>query len=136
VSETTATTETTAPSATAAVVSVVDNPKFGKILVDKNGMTLYVFDKDTTGKSNCSGDCLVKWPALAVEDENAKITPPEGVTADFAVITRDDGSYQVTANGLPLYTYAKDTKPGDVVGQAVGEVWWVVGADGAKITEK
>jgi len=118
------------------VVNLVDNPTLGKILVASNGMTLYVFDKDTTGKSNCTGDCLVKWPALTVDNENATIKADEGVTAEFAVITRDDGTYQVTANGLPLYFYYKDTKPGDVTGQAVGEVWWVVGADGAKITQK
>jgi predicted lipoprotein with Yx(FWY)xxD motif len=58
------------------------------------------------------------------------------VTGDWAVITRDDGTYQVTVNGMPLYTYAKDTKAGDVVGQAVGDVWWVVSADGKKIDKQ
>jgi len=134
--ETTATTGTTEATGSGAIVTVADNPTLGKILVDKNGMTLYVFDKDTVGKSNCTGDCLVKWPALTVEDENTVLTPGEGVTAELAVITRDDGTYQVTANGMPLYFYQKDTKPGDVVGQAVGEVWWVVGPDGEKITQK
>jgi len=134
--ETTATTKTSETTGSGAIVVVVDTPKLGKILVDKNGMTLYVFDKDTAGKSNCTGDCLVKWPALTVEDEKTVLTPGEGVTGELAVITRDDGTYQVTANGMPLYTYQKDTKPGDVVGQAVGEVWWVVGPDGEKITKK
>jgi predicted lipoprotein with Yx(FWY)xxD motif len=57
----------------------------------------------------------------------------DGVTGDVATITRDDGSRQITVNGLPLYLYAPDEAPGDVTGQGVGGVWWVVGPDGAKI---
>jgi predicted lipoprotein with Yx(FWY)xxD motif len=114
------------------LVAVSDNPTLGQILVDNNGMTLYIFDKDSTDKSNCASDCLKNWPALTVEDENAAPPPGEGVTGKLAVITRDDGTYQVTVNGMPLYTYAKDTKAGDVMGQAAGEVWWVVSPDGMK----
>ena len=124
------------PQAEMAMVTVSEDPMLGKILVDSKGMTLYMFDKDSSGKSNCSGDCLKNWPALTVADENAVITPGAGVTGDWAVITRDDGTYQVTVNGMPLYTYAKDTQAGDVVGQAVGDVWWVVSADGKKIDKK
>jgi predicted lipoprotein with Yx(FWY)xxD motif len=95
-----------------------------------------MFDNDSSGKSNCDADCLKNWPALTVADEKAVITPGAGVTGDWAVITRDDGTYQVTVNGMPLYTYAKDTKAGDVVGQAVGDGWWVVSADGKKIDKQ
>jgi predicted lipoprotein with Yx(FWY)xxD motif len=125
-----------AGTAANALVQVADNPTLGTILVDSNGMTLYVFDNDTSGTSNCTGDCLQRWPALTVADEDEEITTGEGVTAELAVITRDDGTYQVTANGMPLYTYAEDAAPGDVNGQGVGEVWWVVGPDGTKITQQ
>jgi len=120
----------------APVVNVATDPKLGKILVDGKGMTLYVFDKDTTGKSNCNGNCLIKWPALGAADDNTKVTSDSSITGTFSIITRDNGDYQVAINGMPLYTYQPDTKPGDTTGQAVGEVWWVVGTDGNKITTK
>jgi predicted lipoprotein with Yx(FWY)xxD motif len=58
----------------------------------------------------------------------------DGVTGDVGVITGTDGKPQLTLNGLPLYYYLKDTAPGDVLGQAKSEVWWVVAPDGSKIT--
>jgi hypothetical protein len=58
----------------------------------------------------------------------------DGVTGDVDTITRDDGTRQITLDGLPLYTYAADSHPGDVTGQGVGGIWWVVAADGAKVT--
>jgi predicted lipoprotein with Yx(FWY)xxD motif len=58
----------------------------------------------------------------------------EGVSGDVATIERDDGTRQVTLDGLPLYTYVGDADPGDVTGQGVQEVWWVVSPDGAKVT--
>ncbi|WP_438810678.1 hypothetical protein, partial [Proteus mirabilis] len=38
--------------------------KAGKVLATEKGMTLYTFDKDAKGKSNCDADCLKKWPAF------------------------------------------------------------------------
>jgi predicted lipoprotein with Yx(FWY)xxD motif len=117
-----------------ALVMLHEDAKLGKILVDAKGMTLYVFDKDEKDKSNCTGNCLINWPALTVKDEKEELTAGEGVTGKLGVIERDDGTYQVTIDGMPLYYYAKDAKAGDTTGQGVGDVWWVVGADGAKIT--
>jgi predicted lipoprotein with Yx(FWY)xxD motif len=117
-------------------VKVAEDAKLGKILVDAKGMTLYLFDKDEAGKSNCSGGCIKNWPALTVKDEDEKMTPGEGVTAKLEVIDRGDGTYQITANGMPLYYYAKDTKAGDTTGQGVGDVWWVLSPDGTKVTTK
>lgn len=139
--ETKSTTETTssaAQSATTAkpMVMLHENATMGKILVDGKGMTLYIFDKDSMGKSACTGDCVTKWPLFTAADEKEVITMSEGVTAKFGVIKRDDGKYQITANGMPLYYYANDKAAGEVNGQAVGDVWWVVGADGSKISKK
>ncbi len=50
-------------------------------------------------------------------------------------ITGVDGKHQITFDGWPLYYFAKDTKAGDVTGQGVGKVWWVLGADGSKISK-
>jgi predicted lipoprotein with Yx(FWY)xxD motif len=58
----------------------------------------------------------------------------DGVTGDVDTITATDGSTQVTLNGWPLYYYAGDSAAGDTAGQGVNEVWWVVGANGEKIT--
>ena len=122
-------------SAGETLIMLYDDATLGKILVDAKGMTLYVYDRDTENKSNCAADCVAKWPLLTVTDENAVIKAGDGVTAKFGVIKRDDGKFQVTANGLPLYYYIDDKASGDVTGQAVGQVWWVLGADGNKISQ-
>jgi predicted lipoprotein with Yx(FWY)xxD motif len=87
------------------------------LVAGSNGMTLYTFTKDVanSGKSACTGDCIVKWPALTV-DSGAKPSAGDGVSGALATITRDDGTLQVTYNGLPLYFFQGDTKPGDANG--------------------
>lgn len=86
------------------------------ILTDTRQMSLYTFDKDTTGKSNCNGGCAAKWPPLLAED-NATATAP------YSLVTRDDGKQQWAVNGQPLYAWIKDTKPGDTTGDGVKGVW-------------
>jgi predicted lipoprotein with Yx(FWY)xxD motif len=106
----------------------------GKIVVDGNGRTVYVFDKDTPGKSNCEADCLAKWPVVPAGEGTPQL---EGIDASLVgTVTRSDGSKQLSIGGLPVYLFAQDTKAGEAKGQAVGGVWWVVGADGKKITKQ
>jgi predicted lipoprotein with Yx(FWY)xxD motif len=81
----------------------------GAVLTDPKGMTLYTFDKDSDGKSACNGPCATNWPVLKAEASDA---PGDGYT----IITRDDGSKQWAYKGKPLYTFAKDQKPGDITG--------------------
>jgi predicted lipoprotein with Yx(FWY)xxD motif len=92
--------------------------KSGGMLVDAKGMTVYTFDKDTAGKSACTGPCAQNWPPVAA-GEGAL---PEPYTA----VTRDDGSKQLAYKGKPLYTFAKDKKPGDKTGDKFKEMWHVV----------
>jgi predicted lipoprotein with Yx(FWY)xxD motif len=122
----------TSSSTSAAALKTADT-SLGTVVVDGKGMTVYYFDKDVanSGTSNCSGECLAKWPAVTATSDSPTV---DGVTGQVGVITRDDGTKQITLNGLPLYLWAGDAKPGDVTGQAVGGVWWVVGPDGTKIT--
>ena len=90
----------------------------GTILVDgATGMTLYNFTKDTkdSGKSACTGGCIDTWPALTVAAGGTP-TGGDGVTGTLATITRDDGTLQVTYNGLPLYFFKNDKAPGDLNG--------------------
>lgn len=96
--------------------------------VGPNGLTLYVFDKDTAGKSNCqAGQCLQNWPPLTAA--NGAISLGTGLTAsDFNTIARDDGSAQVTFKNIPLYFFAGDSAPGDKNGDGVGGIWHVATA--------
>jgi predicted lipoprotein with Yx(FWY)xxD motif len=115
----------------AATVMVAANPKLGNILVDAQGMTLYVFGADTPGTSNCNGACAQNWPPLTVASGNP--VAGSGVTGTLDVIARSDGTRQVTRDGMPLYTFAVDKQPGDTSGQGVnafGGVWTVVPASG------
>jgi predicted lipoprotein with Yx(FWY)xxD motif len=106
----------------------------GSIVVDKEGMTVYMFDKDVqnSGASSCSGQCLEAWPPVVAESDNPTV---DGVTGEVGTITRDDGTEQVTLDGWPLYYWQGDSAPGDTTGQAVQGVWWVLTADGARMTE-
>jgi len=117
----------TADAATLAL-KMADS-SLGSILVDGKGMTLYLFTKDTPNVSNCSGQCLVAWPALV-----GKPTAGTGVDdSKLGSFTRPDGSTQASYNGWPLYYWQNDTKPGDVTGQNVNSVWFVLDADGKAI---
>lgn len=90
--------------------------KAGPVLVDADGMTLYVYDKDKPRTSSCTGLCAVVWPP-AVAKKNAQ--PHDG----FTVIVREDGSRQWTYKGRPLYGYVGDSKPGDISGDNDDGVW-------------
>jgi len=107
----------------------------GTIVTDGKGMTLYMFDKDTKGGSTsaCSGQCLAAWPPALM---GAAAPAASGVTGTVAAIDTPDGKKQLTLGGWPLYYWAKDTKPGDVTGQAVKDVWWVLDAAGTPIKTK
>jgi predicted lipoprotein with Yx(FWY)xxD motif len=125
---------TEAPTASAAgtTVNLGSTEKLGSFLVDDQGMTLYLFTKDTPNTSNCYDKCATAWPPLLTTDEPVA---GEGVDASLlGTTTRTDGTVQVTYNGWPLYYYEKDKAPGDVVGQDVGGVWFVVSATGEQVT--
>ena len=95
-------------TAFAQVAKVADTPK-GKVYVDAKGMTLYTFDKDSDGKSACNGPCATNWPPLmATADAKA--------SGDWTVVIRDDGSKMWALKGKPVYTFIKDTAPGDTTG--------------------
>ena len=88
----------------------------GEVLTDAKGMTLYTFDKDTAGTSNCYDKCAVNWPPLIAA---------AGAAADdeYTLIERKDGTMQWAYDGKPLYLWIKDAKPGDMTGDGVNDVW-------------
>lgn len=124
---------TTAPATEGATVDLkTASSSAGDIVVDGKGMSVYYFTKDVkdSGKSNCTGECLVAWPPVITTSDTPKV---EGVTGTVGTITTADGKKQVTVNGMPVYLWEKDKAPGDVTGQGVGNVWYLVAPDGTMI---
>jgi predicted lipoprotein with Yx(FWY)xxD motif len=121
-----------AEASAATSVQLADSP-LGQILVDAEGNTLYGFTNDVDGVSTCTDDCAATWPAHLIEGEPVL---GEGLDpAVFSVVEGADGGQQLKAGKWPLYRFSGDSAPGDVNGQGVGEVWFVVGADGSLIKD-
>lgn len=94
-------------------------PMTGRVMTNASGMTLYTYDKDEIGKSNCDGACAVYWPPLL----GGAAASPAG---DLTLISREDGEKQWANNGKPLYTFADDKKPGEINGDGYKGIWHVV----------
>ena len=113
----------------------VTSANLGKILVDSQGRTLYLFTKDKGTTSACSGACAVNWPPLAA---SGKATIGNGAKASLVSTTmRSDGKTQLTYNGHPLYLFKEDTKAGQTNGQglnAFGGLWYAVSPAGSQVT--
>lgn len=125
--------EASAPSASGADVMTAET-SLGEVIVDGKGMTLYMFDKDTQGgdTSACTGACLQNWPPLIASGGEPKA---DGVTGELGTIETPDGKMQVTVNGWPLYYFAGDSAAGDVKGQGVQDVWWVLSPAGERMAD-
>ena len=95
----------------------------GQILTDGNGFTLYVFTNDAVNQSTCSGTCATIWPPVLIS--NDQITIPSGLPGTVGAIIRQDGTMQMTYNGMPLYRYSADSLPGQANGQGFGGKWFV-----------
>ncbi len=88
-----------------------------EILTDAKGMTLYIWDKDAVGVSNCYDQCATNWPPILVDASTA-------VSGDFTLVDRKDSDMKIVAyKGWPLYLWIKDAKPGDTTGDGVGGTW-------------
>jgi predicted lipoprotein with Yx(FWY)xxD motif len=112
----------------------VHSSKLGRILVDRRGRTLYLFEKDKKGKSACYGACASYWPPLLTR---AKPVAGARVKAKLLGVTRrKNGTRQVTYAGHPLYRYVADSKAGQTTGEGstlFGAGWDVVAPSGKKI---
>jgi predicted lipoprotein with Yx(FWY)xxD motif len=120
---------TTTTAATAAGTLRLADSKFGKILTDDTGRTLYLFTNDTKNKSACAGACLTTWPVYAP----ATISASAGIDGTKLASIDNAGKKQATIDGVPLYYFSGDTKAGDTNGQGVGGIWYVVDATGKAI---
>ncbi len=127
------TSSATASVSGAAEVSTLKTG-LGTILVAANGHTLYLFEGDKNGKSNCKGDCAGSWPPLM---SSGKPKAGSGVNASLlGLTTREEGGTQVTYNGHPLYEFIADKERGQTSGEglkAYGAAWYVVSPAGSAI---
>ena len=130
-SVTATTTTATKTGATAGALALATTSK-GKVLVDSEGRTLYLYTKDTQNKpSTCDAACATTFPP-----EVASGTPVAGTgldTSKLSLLKRTDGTEQLAYNGWPLYRYTKDTKAGDDTGEGIGGIWFLVDATGNAI---
>ena len=109
-------------------VNAAHNAKFGSLLVNAGGMTLYHYTAEKRGSIACTGACTQLWPPVLV-----KTKPIAGagiVAGKLSTIKRPDGTKQVTYAGFALYRYAADKKAGDVKGQGVEGAWFAVTSAG------
>jgi len=122
------------PSKGSSVTVGVWQSKLGRILVDGRMHSLYLFEKDKHTKSTCNGACAIAWPPLIASGK-----PRAGAGANSSLLgrtKRKDGSWQVTYNRHPLYTFIKDTKKGETNGEEVdafGAGWYLVSPAGAEV---
>jgi predicted lipoprotein with Yx(FWY)xxD motif len=91
----------------------------GQVMTTPQGSTVYTFDEDQIGKSNCYGDCARHWPPVLASNG----AQPYG---RMSLAARQDGQEQWAYDGKPLYTYAEDAMHGDVKGENAGNTWHVV----------
>lgn len=108
--------QTPRPSPT--LVIKAGSTSLGTVLVDSNGLTLYVLAGDSATHSNCTGGCASAWPPLTVKG-GTKVSGGSGVHGRFGTFKRADGTTQVTYNGRPLYGWTGDSQPGDTTGQGL-----------------
>ena len=121
----------TATAPLTAATAKLAQTRYGKILVDGNGRTLYLHDSDTPTQVTCTGGCATIWPPLLATGTTPTVGPGLDITK-LATVAGPNGT-QVTYHGHPLYTYANDKAAGDTTGQGIGG-FWLLGADGNQIT--
>jgi predicted lipoprotein with Yx(FWY)xxD motif len=121
-----------APAEAQTAINTTNIPGLDTVLTDQNGMTLYLFTKDSKkpSKSTCDGKCATTWPPLTVRGQlQINGVDPKLVSS----VKRSDGTEQVTIGGWPVYRYSKDTAPGQANGHAVGGTWYEVEPNGCKV---
>jgi predicted lipoprotein with Yx(FWY)xxD motif len=132
---------TSAPAPTAAPTTAAPTPSMklaktavGEAWVDTKGLTLYMFEPDKgSGSSVCYDQCAKAWPPFTVKAASDLVLPAEISASAVKLHARKDGTQQVVVNGWPLYYWFADKAPGDITGQSVGDVWWVVDKSGTPI---
>lgn len=122
-----------------AEVGVRTQQPYGQYIVDQNGRSLYMFTADTQNRSSdCYDQCAQMWPPVLTRDE-PRARERDIQQDKLGTIQRRDGTRQVTYNGWPLYTFARDNRAGDVNGQDMhgfGGEWYLMNPQGQKIERR
>jgi predicted lipoprotein with Yx(FWY)xxD motif len=106
----------------------------GSVLVDSEGMTVYLYTPDKGTTSTCYGECETAWPPVVAE---GKPSAGEGaMSSALGTTKRKDGTMQVTYEGHPLYTFSGDSGPGEANGQEIEGTWFVLDESGAAVEGK
>jgi predicted lipoprotein with Yx(FWY)xxD motif len=120
------TAQTTCANSTVLICtrSVSVNGTSKKVLVNRDGKTLYYFSPDTATTVACTsaGGCITTWPPLI--STSVSVAPIAGLTGVLTTVTRNEGA-QIAYNGHPLYTYSGDSAPGDAKGEGLFGKWFV-----------
>jgi predicted lipoprotein with Yx(FWY)xxD motif len=123
-----------AGSSGSTVITTVSSSA-GPFLANGSGHAVYLWTKDSTGMSACSGACAGAWPPVTT---TGTVTASGGAkSSDLGTITRSDGTKQVTYDGHPLYLFSGDSGPGMASGQGndgFGAKWWLVSPSGSDVT--
>jgi predicted lipoprotein with Yx(FWY)xxD motif len=101
----------------AATVSVSTVDGVGEVLVDADGAALYAADQEADGAVACTGTCVAAWEPLTVSGHPVARDELDG---HLGVVTRPDGTRQVTFDGRPLYRFAEDPT-GTVTGNGLAD---------------
>ena len=120
-------------SASGATVITTASSSAGTFLTSGSGRAIYLWAKDTSGMSACTGACASAWPPVT----GTATVAGSAKASDLGTITRSDGTKQVTYDGHPLYYFAGDSGPGTATGQgsdSFGAKWWLVAPTGSDIT--
>ncbi len=124
----------TTPSPSGTVVSL-SRTALGSVLVDAQGRTLYLFEKDPPNQSACSAACAAVWPPLTTNNQPA--AGQGAIQSELGTTRRPGGNLQVTYHSHPLYLYAGDSRSGQTSGESLdqfGAQWWAISAAGQKVT--
>jgi len=117
---------TAAPATPTVTVKAAQTTGYGSLLVSSTGMSLYHLTSEKAGSIGCKGACVKIWPPLLLSAGAKPLAGSGAHSSKLGTIKRPDGHVQVTYNGLALYRYAQDKKPGDVNGQELQGIWFAV----------
>jgi predicted lipoprotein with Yx(FWY)xxD motif len=121
------------PSGGKATVGVRTG-SLGKYLVDSQGRTLYLFEKDRGRRNSCYGQCAKFWPPLLTGGKPSAASSAK--SSLLGTTRRSNGTMQVTYAGHPLYRFTQDKKSGQTTGEGLkffGASWYVLSPSGKKI---
>lgn len=114
-----------------AMLGTDSSSEYGVYLTDDQGRAVYLRKDDPPGSSGCTDDCAKTWPPVLTAGDPVAGAGVNGML--LGATTRPDGAMQVTYNNHPLYFYSGDAQPGDTKGQEIGEVWYLISAEGEAV---